>query len=130
MFVAALIVLVIAVLLLLVGLLGGGQATTMDFGWFNLDANVTVVFVLGMVCLALFGASWRMFRSGTRHAMRSRRDRRRITELNSQVAELRKDRDGSPDGAETDATTKAAPTGKIAETRPDGEPETGADGRS
>ena len=62
-FVAALIVLIVAVLLVIAALFGGSDATTIDMGAFNLNGPASLVFFAGMGTLLLFVLSLLMFRS-------------------------------------------------------------------
>ena len=52
-FVAALIVLIVAVLLVIAALFGGGDATTIDMGSFNVNGPASLVFFAGMGTLLL-----------------------------------------------------------------------------
>jgi hypothetical protein len=90
-FVAALIVLIIAVLLVVAALFGGNDPTVIDLGAFNLEANATVVFFLGMGTLLLFVLSLGMFRSATKRAAARRADRRRVSELSSKLDEYKRE---------------------------------------
>jgi hypothetical protein len=90
-FVAALIVLIIAVLLVVAALFGGNDPTVVDLGAFNLEANATVVFFLGMGTLLLFVLSLGMFRSATKRAAARRADRRRVSELSSKLDEYKRE---------------------------------------
>lgn len=91
MYVAALIVLIIAVLLVIAALFGGSDPTTVDLGAFNLQANASVVFFLGMATLLLFVLSLGMFRSATKRAAARRADRRKVSELSSKLDEYKRD---------------------------------------
>jgi uncharacterized integral membrane protein len=90
-FVAALIVLLIAVLLVIAALFGGNDPTTVDLGAFNLEAPTSVVFFLGMGTLLLFVLSLGMFRSAAKRAAARRADRKRVGELSSQLDEYKRD---------------------------------------
>jgi hypothetical protein len=90
-FVAALIVLIIAVLLVVAALFGGNDPTVVDLGAFNLEANATVVFFLGMGTLLLFVLSLGMFRSATKRAAARRADRRRVSELSNKLDEYKRE---------------------------------------
>ncbi len=85
MFVAALLVLLIAVLLVVAALFGGSDPTTVDLGAFNLEANATVVFFLGMGTLLLFVLSVGMFRSAAKRAAARRADKRKVSELSNKL---------------------------------------------
>jgi hypothetical protein len=90
-FVAALIVLIIAVLLVVAALFGGNDPTVVDLGAFNLEANATVVFFLGMGTLLLFVLSLGMFRSAAKRAAARRADRRRVSELSNKLDEYKRE---------------------------------------
>jgi uncharacterized integral membrane protein len=90
-FVAALIVLIIAVLLVIAALFGGNDPTTVDLGAFNLEANATVVFFLGMATLLLFVMSLGMFRSAAKRAAARRADRKKVSELSTKLDEYKRD---------------------------------------
>jgi len=93
-FVAALIVLIIAVLLVIAALFGGGDATTIDMGGFNVNGSASVIFFAGMGTLLLFVLSLGMFRSGAKRATARRADRKKVSELSSKLdAYKRDDRD-------------------------------------
>jgi ABC-type dipeptide/oligopeptide/nickel transport system permease component len=97
-FVAALIVLLIAVLLVIAALFGGNDATTVDLGAFNLEANAMVVFFLGMGTLLLFVLSLGMFRSAAKRASARRADRRKVSELSNKLDAYKRDeRDDNDD---------------------------------
>lgn len=91
MFVAALIVLIIAVLMVVAALFGGNDPTVVDLGAFNLEASATVVFFLGMATLLLFVLSLGMFRSGAKRAAARRADRKRVSELSTKLDEYKRD---------------------------------------
>ncbi len=91
MFVAALIVLIVAVLLVIAAVFGGGDAATLDLGAFNLEANVAIIFFLGMGTLLLFVLSLGMFRSGAKRASARRADRKRVSELSTKLDEYKRD---------------------------------------
>ena len=98
MFVAALIVLIIAVLLVIAALFGGTDQTVVDLGAFNLEASASVVFFLGMATLLLFVLSLGMFRSGAKRAAARRADRKRVSELSTKLDEYKRDeRDSNED---------------------------------
>jgi ABC-type dipeptide/oligopeptide/nickel transport system permease component len=97
-FVAALIVLIVAVLLVIAALFGGSADATLDLGSFNLETNATMIFFLGMLTLLLFVMSLGMFRSGARRAAARRADRKRVSELSSKLDEYkREERDAGPE---------------------------------
>ena len=99
MFVAALIVLIIAVLLVVAALFGGNDPTTMDLGAFNLEANATVVFFLGMATLLLFFLSLGMFRSAAKRSAARRADRRKVSELSNKLDAYKRDERADNDDA-------------------------------
>ena len=90
-FVAALLVLLIAVLLVIAALFGGGDATTIDMGAFNLNGPASLVFFAGMGTLLLFVLSLLMFRSAAKRAAARRADRKRVSELSSKLDEYKRD---------------------------------------
>jgi hypothetical protein len=90
-FVAALIVLIIAVLLVVAALFGGSDPVTVDLGAFSLEANATVVFFLGMGTLLLFVLGIGMFRSGTKRASARRADRKKVSELSNKLDAYKRD---------------------------------------
>ncbi len=85
MFVAALIVFLVAVLLVIAALFGGSSDATLDLGSFNLETSATMVFFLGMATLLLFVLSLGMFRSGARRASARRADRKKVSELSNKL---------------------------------------------
>ncbi len=91
MFVAALIILIVAVLLVIAAIFGGTDPATLDLGAFNLEANVAIIFFLGMGTLLLFVLSLGMFRSGAKRAAARRADRKRVSELSSKLDEYKRD---------------------------------------
>ena len=102
MFVAALIVLIVAVLLVIAALFGGNDATTIDLGAFNLNGPASLVFFAGMGTLLLFVLALLMFRSAAKRAAARRADRKRVSELSSKLDEYkREERDSGADRDET-----------------------------
>ncbi len=98
MFVAALIFLIVAVLIVVAALFGGGDATTIDLGSFNVETSAAMVFLLGMLTLLLFVLSLGMFRSGARRAAARRADRKKVDELSTKLdAYRREENDASPE---------------------------------
>lgn len=91
MFVAALLVLLVAVLLVVAALFGGSDPTTIDLGAFNLEANAAVVFFLGMATLLLFVLSLGMFRSAAKGASNRRADRKKVSELSNKLDAYKRD---------------------------------------
>ena len=103
MFVAALLVLLVAVLLVIAALFGGGDATTIDLGAFNLETSAAMVFFLGMATLLLFVLSLGMFRSGAKRAGARRADRKKVSELSTKLDAYKRDeRDAQGDVARDD----------------------------
>jgi uncharacterized protein HemY len=99
-FVAALIVLLIAVLLVIAALFGADVTSTVgstngvvtiDLGVFDLEMDATAMFFLGMVALLLFFLSLAMFRSATKRAAARRADRKKVSELSSKLDEYKRD---------------------------------------
>jgi uncharacterized integral membrane protein len=101
-FVAALIVLIIAVLLVIAALFGGNDATVVDLGTFNLEAPASVVFFLGMATLLLFVLSLGMFRSAAKRAAARRADRKRVSELSDKLDQYKRDERESHDDLDRD----------------------------
>ena len=91
MFVAALIVLIIAVLLVIAALYGGSDATSIDMGAFEVEGPASLVFFAGMGTLLLFVLSLGMFRSATRRAAARRADRRKVSELSTKLDAYKRD---------------------------------------
>jgi uncharacterized membrane protein len=99
-FVAALIVLLIAVLLVIAALFGADVTSTVgstngvvtiDLGVFDLEMDATAMFFLGMVALLLFFLSLAMFRSAAKRAAARRADRKKVSELSSKLDEYKRD---------------------------------------
>ena len=104
MFVAALIVLIVAVLLVLAALFGGSDSTFIDMGAFEVEGPASLVFFAGMGTLLLFVLSLGMFRSGAKRAAARRADRKRVSELSSKLDEYKRDeRDTGRDITRDDA---------------------------
>ncbi len=99
MFVAALIVLIIAVLLVIAALFGGADSTFIDFGAGVAKMPASFVFFLGMGTLLLIVLSLGMFRSAAKRSSARRADRRKVSELSTKLDEYKRDeRDhGEPD---------------------------------
>ena len=91
MFVAALIVLIIAVLLVIAALFGGSDATSIDMGAFEVEGPASLVFFAGMATLLLFVLSLGMFRSAARRAAARRADRRKVSELSTKLDAYKRD---------------------------------------
>ncbi|MCW2808155.1 MAG: hypothetical protein JWQ93_2110 [Marmoricola sp.] len=102
MFVAALIVLIVAVLLVIAALFGGSDATVIDLGDFNLQASASVVFFLGMGTLLLFFLSLGMFRSGAKRAAARRADRKKVSELSNKLDAYKRDERATNDDVPRD----------------------------
>jgi uncharacterized integral membrane protein len=90
-FVAALIILVIAVLLVIAALFGGADQTSIDFGAATAKMPATLVFFLGMATLLLFVMSLGMFRSAAKRAAARRADRRKVSELSNKLDAYKRD---------------------------------------
>lgn len=90
MFVAALIVLVIAVLLLLAGIFGG-TGNSLDVGPIEVE-NASAMFFLGMACLLLFVLSLGMLRAAARSASKRRTERKKVGELSKQLDEYKREK--------------------------------------
>jgi hypothetical protein len=103
-FVAALIVLIVAVLIVIAALFGGGDATTLDLGAFNLNGSASLVFFLGMGTLLLFVLSLGMFRSGAKRAAARRADRKKVSELSNKLDAYKRDEHETNDDVDRDAT--------------------------
>jgi hypothetical protein len=103
-FVAALIVLIVAVLLVVAALFGGNDPTVIDMGAFDIEGPASLVFFAGMGTLLLFVLSLGMFRSGAKRAGARRADRRKVSELSSKLDEYkREERDEGRDVTRDDA---------------------------
>ena len=92
MFVLALIILLVAVLLVIAALFGGNDSTTIDMGSFNVDGPASMVFFAGMVTLLLFVLALLLFRTATKRAAARRADRRRVSELSSELDEYKREK--------------------------------------
>lgn len=103
MFVAALIVMLVAVLLVIAALFGGNSDATLDLGSFNLETSATMVFFLGMATLLLFVLSLGMFRSGARRASARRADRKKVSELSNKLDAYKRDERDTHDGRHGDS---------------------------
>ena len=88
MFVAALLVLAVAVLMIVVAVMGGGDSTSLDLGAYRLDTKAGAVFFLGMVSLLLVVLAVLLFRTGVRRAAAPRRAPTKVRRQSSQLAEL------------------------------------------
>ena len=91
MFVAALIVLIIAVLLVIAALFGGSDPTSIDMGAFEVEGPASLVFFAGMGTLLLFVLSLGMFRSAAKRAAARRADRRKVSELSTKLDAYKRD---------------------------------------
>ncbi len=91
MFVAALIVLIIAVLLVIAALFGGSDATSIDMGAFEVEGPASMVFFAGMATLLLFVLSLGMFRSAAKRAAARRADKRKVSELSTKLDAYKRD---------------------------------------
>ena len=104
MFVAALIVFIVAVLLVIAALFGGNASTTLDMGSFDVEGPASMVFFSGMGTLLLFFLSLGMFRSGAKRAAARRADRKRVSELSNKLdAYKREERAEGSDTTRDDA---------------------------
>ncbi|MCW2781168.1 MAG: hypothetical protein JWR35_1617 [Marmoricola sp.] len=92
MLVAAFILLLLAVLLLLAGIFGGHGDAKLDLGVFNIDADSSVVFFLGMITLLLFVIGLLTLRLGMRRARAHRRDRKKVGELSQKLTDFQRDK--------------------------------------
>jgi len=90
-FVAALIVLIVAVLLVIAALFGGSDSTFIDMGSFEFKGPASAVFFSGMGTLLLFMLSIGMFRSGAKRASARRADRKKVSELSNKLDAYKRD---------------------------------------
>jgi hypothetical protein len=90
-FVAAILILIVAVLLVIAALFGGSDATTLDLGSFNLEASASIMFFLGMGTLLLFVLSVVLFRNGAKRAAARREDRKKVSELSEKLDAYKRD---------------------------------------
>jgi membrane protein implicated in regulation of membrane protease activity len=90
-FVAALIVLIIAVLLVIAALFGGGDPTSIDMGAFVVKGPASLVFFAGMGTLLLFVLSLGMFRIAAKRAAARRADRKKVGELSDRLDAYKRD---------------------------------------
>ena len=102
MFVAALIVMLVAVLLVIAALFGGNSDASLDLGSFNLETSATMIFFLGMATLLLFVLSLGMFRSGARRASARRADRKKVSELSNKLDAYKRDEHDTHDARHAD----------------------------
>lgn len=101
MFVAALIVLIIAVLLVIAAIFGGTENTTIDFGMVTAKMDTSMAFFLGMATLLLFFLSLGLFRSAAKRAAARRADRKKVSELSNKLDAYRRDeRDERDEGSD------------------------------
>ena len=120
MFVAALIVFIVAVLLVIAALFGGDDHDRHRHGWLRPRGPASLVFFLGMGTLLLFVLSLGMFRSGAKRAAARRADKKRVSELSNKLdAYKREERERAatplattPDGAPMSAESSGAPTSR------------------
>jgi hypothetical protein len=101
-FVAALIVLIVAVLLVIAALFGGNDPTVIDMGAFDLNGPASLVFFAGMGTLLLFALSLGMFRSGAKRAAARRADRKKVSELSTKLEEFKREERASNDDIQRD----------------------------
>ena len=104
MFVAALIVLLIAVLMVIAALFGGSDPTTIDLGAVNFNASAGGVFFLGAAAVLLLGLSLGMLRSATRRARARRADRKKVDELSTELDAYKKDGGRTGDRGDSSGT--------------------------
>jgi hypothetical protein len=90
-FVAALIILLIAVLLVIAAVFGGADPTSIDMGAFVVKGPASLVFFAGMGTLLLFVLSLGLFRSAARRAAARRADRRKVSELSTRLDAYKRD---------------------------------------
>lgn len=87
-----LILIVIAILLFVAGILGGGDGTvTFDLGLFNVNMSPTVVFVLGAVAMLALFLGLGLMRRGAKKARERRQERHKVETLSRQLDAARKD---------------------------------------
>ncbi len=91
MFVAALIVLIIAVLLVIAALFGGSDSTSIDMGSFEVEGPASLVFFAGMGTLLLIFLSLGMFRIAAKRAAARRADRKKVSELSTKLDAYKRD---------------------------------------
>jgi membrane protein implicated in regulation of membrane protease activity len=96
-FVAALIILIIAVLLVIAALFGGNDQTVIDMGAFDVEGPASLVFFAGMVTLLLFVLSLGLFRAAAKRAAARRSDRRKVSELSDKLDAYKRDERDSHD---------------------------------
>jgi len=99
-FVAALLVLLDAALIVIAALFGGGDSTTIDMGAFNLNGPASMVFFAGMGTLLLFVLALLMFRSAAKRAAARRADRKKVSELSTKLDEYKREERESGDDAD------------------------------
>jgi hypothetical protein len=98
MFVAALVILVIALVLMAVALFTGSDTVTLGSGLIEFKTTGAGAFLLGMFTLLLIVVALGFFRAGTRRAAKRRADRRKVSELSDQLdAYKREERESTPD---------------------------------
>ncbi|MEP6815265.1 MAG: hypothetical protein ABI873_06935 [Marmoricola sp.] len=86
MVVAGIVLVIIAVLLFLAGLFGGGgQKVKLDLGVFNLDLPPAALFLLGIIAMLILFIGLGTMRLGARRAKAHRRDRKKVDELSRQL---------------------------------------------
>lgn len=92
MLLAALLFLLIAVVLLVIGVFGGSQVTTLDLGPVSFETNTVVVYFVGMATLLSLVLSLMLFRSAGRRASARRRDRKKVGELSQKLEQFERDK--------------------------------------
>jgi uncharacterized integral membrane protein len=90
-FVAALIVMLIAVLLVIAAVFGGSDSTFIDMGAFKVEGPASLVFFGGMATLLLFVLSLGMLRSAAKRSAARRADRKKVSELSDKLDSYKRD---------------------------------------
>jgi membrane-bound ClpP family serine protease len=94
MVVAGLVLVIIAVLLVLAGLFGGGsQTVTLDLGAFSLDMSPAALFLFGIASMLVLAIGLGIMRVGARRARAHRQDRKKVDELSRKLDEAKSERD-------------------------------------
>lgn len=102
MAILALIFLLIALVLFVLGAFGGSGPAHLDVGPGNgFDTSTTAVFVMGMVSMAALAVSLGCFRLAARGAAKRRAERKQLKKLNKKVEHYESDRHdrGGDEGA-------------------------------
>ncbi|MDQ6641360.1 MAG: hypothetical protein M3Y66_02575 [Actinomycetota bacterium] len=86
MIVAGIVLVIIAVLLFLAGLFGGGSSTvTLDLGVFKLNMPPAALFLLGIAAMLILLIGLGTMRLGARRARVHRQDRKKVDELSRKL---------------------------------------------